>query len=58
MIFGHTASLAQGRMLMAHKTGFTATTLEKILIRAGFVDVALSRGGSFDLWATAYKPGR
>src|SRR5271165_5619256 len=31
MIFGHTASLACGRMLMAHKTGFTATTLENVL---------------------------
>ena len=58
MIFGHTASLAQGRTLMAHKTGFTATTLENVLIRAGFVDVALSRGTSFDLWAKAYKPVR
>jgi predicted SAM-dependent methyltransferase len=58
MIFGHTASLAHGRLLMAHKTGFTATTLERMLINAGFVDILLSRGHSFDLWASAYKPER
>lgn len=55
MIFGHTASLAHGNQHMAHRTGFTARTLQKLLIEAGFVDVTLRRGGSFDLWATAYK---
>ena len=57
MIFGHTASLARGNQLMAHRTGFTARTLHKLLIEAGFVDVSVRRGGSFDLWATAYKAG-
>ncbi len=41
MIFGHTASLARGNSLMAHRTGFTARTFA---------------GESFDLWATAHKP--
>ena len=44
--------------LMAHRTGFTARTLYKLLTEAGFVEVALRRGASFDLWATGYKPGR
>jgi predicted SAM-dependent methyltransferase len=57
MIFGHTASLAQGNQYMAHRTGFTAQTLQKLLVEAGFVEVTLRRGGSFDLWATAYKRG-
>ena len=55
MIFGHTASLAQGNQYMAHRTGFTERTLQKLLVEAGFVEVTMRRGGSFDLWATAYK---
>lgn len=56
MIFGHTASLARGNRFMAHRTGFTARTLQNLLIDAGFVEIALRRAASFDLWATAYKP--
>ena len=37
---------------MAHKTGFTAKTLNALLIAAGFEDVVLQRSG-FDLWARA-----
>jgi predicted SAM-dependent methyltransferase len=58
MIFGHTASLARGNRFMAHRTGFTARSLHKLLIEAGFVEVSLRQGTSFDLWATGYKPGR
>jgi SAM-dependent methyltransferase len=58
MIFGHTASLARGNRFMAHRTGFTARTLHKLLSEAGFVEISLRRGTSFDLWATAYKPGQ
>ncbi len=57
MIFGHTASLARGNPYMAHRTGFTARTLQKVLSEAGFVEISLRAGTSFDLWATAYKPG-
>jgi predicted SAM-dependent methyltransferase len=55
MIFGHTASLAQGRAHMAHKTGFTAKSLRGLLVEAGFVDIDLRRS-PFDLWARANKP--
>jgi predicted SAM-dependent methyltransferase len=58
MIFGHTASLARGNPFMAHRTGFTARTLHKVLIEAGFVEVSLRSGSAFDLWATAHKPRR
>jgi predicted SAM-dependent methyltransferase len=58
MIFGHTASLARGNQFMAHRTGFTARSLHKLLSEAGFVEVASRQGASFDLWATGYKPGR
>jgi SAM-dependent methyltransferase len=57
MIFGHTASLARGNPFMAHRTGFTARTLHKVLAEAGFVDITVRQGNSFDLWATAYRPG-
>src|SRR5438045_6809492 len=58
MIFGHTASLARGNQFMAHRTGFTARSLRKLLIEAGFVEATLRRDTSFDLWATGNKPGR
>jgi predicted SAM-dependent methyltransferase len=58
MIFGHTASLARGNRFMAHRTGFTARTLQKALVEAGFVDIAIRRGNCFDLWASARKPAR
>ena len=56
MILGHTASLARGNQLMAHRTGFTARMLQKVLVEAGFVQVSLRAGTAFDLWATAHKP--
>jgi predicted SAM-dependent methyltransferase len=56
MIYGHTPSLAQGHSYMAHKTGFTRRSLQMLLDESGFVEVSVRRGGSFDLWATAYKP--
>lgn len=57
MIFGHTPSLARGYPFMAHKTGFTRRSLHELLRETGFVEVLVRRGGSFDLWATARKPG-
>jgi SAM-dependent methyltransferase len=58
MIFGHTASLARGNPFMAHRTGFTAATLQEALVEAGFVDITTRQGNCFDLWATSYKPAR
>ena len=58
MIFGHTASLARGKQFMAHRTGFTATTLQRALFVAGFVDIWIRQGNCFDLWANARKPAR
>jgi SAM-dependent methyltransferase len=56
MIFGHTASLARGNSFMAHRTGFTARTLQKVLTEAGFFRITVRRGSAFDLWATAFRP--
>lgn len=58
MIFGHGASLARGNSFMAHRTGFTARTLREVLSEAGFVEITVRHGDSFDLWAAAHKPAR
>ena len=55
MIYGHSPSLARGNHHMAHKTGFTARSLGRLLSEAGFVGMTLRREG-FALWARAHKP--
>jgi SAM-dependent methyltransferase len=56
MIFGHGASLARGNHFMAHRTGFTARSLNAALKRAGFVQVRTRRDHKkYDLWSRAYK---
>lgn len=57
MIYGHRASLQAGRLLMAHRTGFTASTLEQALRAGGFAQVTIHREG-FNLWALAEKTPR
>jgi predicted SAM-dependent methyltransferase len=53
MLFGHQASLARGNHYMAHRTGFTAERLGNTLSEAGFGEVRVLKGKSFDLWAVA-----
>ncbi|WP_462381117.1 class I SAM-dependent methyltransferase [Pseudomonas sp. Marseille-QA0892] len=53
MLFGHQASLARGNHYMGHRTGFTAERLGKKLADAGFAEVRVIKGRSFDLWAVA-----
>jgi len=55
MMYGHSAAIAHGNRHMAHKTGFTARTLQQLLAAAGFAGVRMTREG-FALWARAYKP--
>jgi SAM-dependent methyltransferase len=43
MIFGHTASLAGGNRFMAHRTGFTAQTLHRLLAEAGLSRLAFAK---------------
>ena len=54
MIFGHSASIGEGSRYMAHKSGFTATTLGVLLREAGFVEVGVARV-DYDLRARAHK---
>jgi len=51
MIYGHRSSIARGEHFMAHKCGFTATTLSIDIQSAGFAQAATAKGQLFDLWA-------
>ena len=56
ILYGHRASMAQGNLYMAHRTGFTEKTLSATLHGAGFKTVAtVKRSHCFDLWAIAFK---
>jgi SAM-dependent methyltransferase len=52
MLFGHSASVANGHVHMAHKCGFTCVSLGQRLVDSGFATVLATRDG-FDLWAVA-----
>lgn len=56
ILFGHQPSQAAGNHFMAHRTGFTATTLGQSLIDAGFHEVRVHEGKRWDLWAIATQP--
>lgn len=56
MLYGLRSALAAGNLFMAHRMGYTATTLEAYFTRAGFTPVRVIRDGHFALWATAVKP--
>jgi predicted SAM-dependent methyltransferase len=54
MIYGHQASVARGRVAMAHKTGFTAERLGNLLLQAGFATVHVRRDEHFEICALAF----
>lgn len=62
VLYGHRASVAKGEVLMAHRTGFTESSLADRLLRAGFAEVRSVKGPSVDfhcvatLRETAHKP--
>jgi predicted SAM-dependent methyltransferase len=55
MLYGHLASVAQGRHYMAHKTGFTADRLGNLLLEAGFPTVNVRRDDRFEISALAFS---
>lgn len=56
MLFGHGASIRTGQVYMAHRCGFTRSSLAKLLHGAGFATVVMrERPAHFDLWAYAAK---
>ncbi len=57
MVYGHGREIARGFEHMAHRTGFTARTLERGLREAGFADVRVRREREdLALWADARRP--
>ncbi len=56
IVFGHQASQAAGNHFMAHRTGFTCSTLGQCLLNAGFNEVRVHEGRYWDLWAIATMP--
>jgi len=54
ILYGHRPSLAAGKLYMAHRCGFTESSLLDVLSAAGFQAVATEAKG-FDLWAVASK---
>ncbi|MCK2097701.1 class I SAM-dependent methyltransferase [Thauera aromatica] len=53
MLFGHSPAIQRGNHYMAHRTGFTAKRLGAQLTQAGFSEVRITPGTSYDLWAVA-----
>ena len=56
ILYGHRDSVAEGRVYMAHKTGFTYTSLYRAFTDAGFkFAVGAARPSHFDLWIVSFK---
>ena len=55
MLYGYSPSLAQGHLTMAHRTGFTATSLVVALRKAGFANVAACSDKFWAVWAVASR---
>jgi predicted SAM-dependent methyltransferase len=53
MLYGHQKSIRNGNDHMAHRTGFTAKRLSRLLAEAGFDEVRVMCGKNYDLWAIA-----
>lgn len=54
ILYGHRPALESGGFYMAHKTGFTADSIEKRFVEVGFEKVTV-RKTDFNLWAMGYK---
>jgi SAM-dependent methyltransferase len=55
MFYGFRPSVAAGNLHMAHKTGFTPSSLGKALINAGFAWAKYAVDNGFGLWIKGYK---
>jgi SAM-dependent methyltransferase len=59
ILYGHRASVARGNPHMAHKCGFTYSTLMRAFLDAGFASIiGARRPAAFDLWLMAHKAPR
>jgi SAM-dependent methyltransferase len=55
MLYGHRASMAAGNLFMAHRYGFTASSMTQHLSDAGFARMMTGRYSNYDLWGIATK---
>lgn len=55
ILYGFRPSIAAGNAFMGHRTGFTAASLERALLAAGFASAQVIRDGHFALWASAVR---
>ncbi|RTE88012.1 MULTISPECIES: class I SAM-dependent methyltransferase [Bradyrhizobium] len=55
MLYGHSRAIEEGRVHMAHRTGFTAERLGNLLLMAGFPTVSVSTQ-NFEVCALALMP--
>jgi SAM-dependent methyltransferase len=56
ILYGHRDAVAKGKIYMAHKTGFTYSTLQNAFFKAGFkFNVGAARPKNFDLWIVSFK---
>jgi SAM-dependent methyltransferase len=56
ILYGHRDSVAEGKIYMAHKTGFTYSTLGSAFFKAGFkFYVGAARPSNYDLWIVSFK---
>ena len=59
ILYGHRPAMAQGNLFMAHRCGFTPSSMAITLKHAGFKSMAtVARHRFFDLWAIATKQVR
>lgn len=57
VVYGLQSDIVKGREYMAHRTGFTLTTLSRALNQAGFVSVqAMRASADYALWARGRRP--
>jgi predicted SAM-dependent methyltransferase len=55
MLYGHSRSIEEGHVYMAHRTGFTAERLGNLLLMAGFSTVSITTE-NFEVCALALMP--
>ncbi len=56
VLYGHRESVRRGKIHMAHKTGFTYSTLNEALFKAGFkFNLGAARPAYYDLWFVSFK---
>ena len=56
ILYGHRGYIASGKVYMAHKTGFTYSTLNSVFFEAGFkFNFGAARPANYDLWIVSFK---